>query len=63
MEIDNIHELYPDGKINVKVEQEKFLKANTVIFAFPMYWFKSPYLLSKWTEDVFAHRFAYGTNA
>ena len=63
MEIDNIHELYPDGKIDVKAEQEKLLKANTVIFAFPMYWFKSPYLLSKWTEDVFAHGFAYGTNA
>ena len=28
-----------------------------------MYWFKSPYLLSKWVEDVFAHGFAYGTNA
>ena len=37
MEIDNIHELYQDGKIDVKAEQEKLLKANTVIFAFPMY--------------------------
>ena len=28
-----------------------------------MYWFKSPYLLSKWVEDVFAHGFAYGKDA
>ena len=63
MEIDNIQELYPDGKIDVKAEQEKVLKANTIILAFPMFWFSSPHFLSQWIEDVFAHGFAYGTNA
>ena len=63
LEIDNIYELYPDGKIDVKAEQEKLSKVNTIILAFPMYWFKSPYLLSKWVEDVFAHGFAYGKDA
>ena len=63
MEIDNICELYPDGKFDIKAEQDKLIKADTIIMAFPMYWFKSPYLLSKWLEDVFAHGFAYGTNA
>ena len=47
LEIDNIYELYPDGKIDVKAEQEKLNKVNNIILAFPMYWFKSPYLLSK----------------
>ena len=60
--VDNIHELYPDGKIDVKAEQEKLLKADTIIFQFPMFWFKSPYLLSKWVEDVFTHGFAYGSS-
>ena len=60
--VDNIHELYPDGKIDVKAEQEKLLNADTVVFQFPMYWFKSPYLLSKWVEDVFTHGFAYGSS-
>ena len=63
LEIDNIYELYPDGKIDVKAEQEKLSKVNTIILAFPMYWFKSPYLLSKWVEDVFAHGFAYGKDS
>ena len=27
-----------------------------------MYWFKSPYFLSKWVEDVFTHGFAYGSS-
>ena len=62
IEIDNIHELYQDGKFDVKAEQEKLLKADTIIFQFPMYWFKSPYLLSKWVEDVFTHGFAYGSS-
>ena len=62
IEIDHIDALYPDGKIDVKAEQEKLLKANTIIFQFPIYWFKSPYLLSKWIEDVFTHGFAYGSN-
>ena len=60
LEMDNIYELYPDGKIDVKAEQEKLKKVNNIIFAFPVYWFKSPYLLSKWVEDVFSHGFAYG---
>ena len=63
IEIDNIHELYPDLKIDVKAEQEKLLKANIIILAFPMFWFSCPHFLSKWIEDVFAHGFAYGTNA
>ena len=63
IEIDNIYELYPAGKIDVKGEQEKLLKADSIIFQFPMFWFKSPYLLSKWFEDVFAHGFAYGSSA
>ncbi len=62
MEISHIDALYPDGKIDVKAEQEKLLKADTIIFQFPMFWFKSPYLLSKWVEDVFTHGFAYGSS-
>ena len=62
LEIDNIYEKYPDGKIDVKAEQEKLDKANTIILAYPMYWFNSPYLLLKWIEDVFTHGYAYGTN-
>ena len=62
VEIDNIHELYPDGKIDIKAEQEKLLKADAIIFQFPMFWFKSPYFLSKWVEEVFAHGFAYGSS-
>ena len=61
IEIDHIDALYPDGKIDVKAEQEKLLRNDTIVFQFPMYWYKCPYLLSKWLEDVYEHGFAYGS--
>ena len=61
LEFDHIDALYPDGKIDVKAEQEKLLRNDTIIFQYPMYWYKCPYLLSKWLEDVYEHGFAYGS--
>ena len=60
IEIDHLDELYPDEKINVKAEQEKLLRNDTIIFQFPMYWHTRPYLLSKWFEVVYEPGFAYG---
>ena len=60
IEIDHIDELYPDEKINVKAEQEKLLRNDTIIFQFPMYWHNRPHFLSKWFEDVYEYGFAYG---
>ena len=37
IEFDHIDALYPDGKIDVKAEQEKLLRNDTIIFEFPMY--------------------------
>ena len=60
IEIDHIDQLYPDEKINVKAEQEKLMRNDTIIFQFPMYWHTRPYLLSKWFEVVYEPGFAYG---
>ena len=62
-EIDHLDKLYPDGKIDIKAEQEKLLRADAVVFQFPIYWFKCPHLLAKWFEEVFVHGFAFGTNS
>ena len=61
IEIDHIDELYPDEKINIKAEQEKLLRNDTIIFQFPMYWHNRPHFLSKWFEEVYQYGFAYGT--
>ena len=62
IEIDHLDELYPDEKIDIKAEQEKLLRNNTIIFQFPMYCQNRPHLLSKWFEDVYQYGFAYGSN-
>ena len=62
IEIDHIDELYPDEKIDIKAEQEKLLRNDTIIYQFPMYWHNRPHFLSKWFEDVNQYGFAYGTN-
>ena len=61
IEIDHIDELYPDEKIDVKAEQEKLLRNDTIIFQFPMYWHFRPHFLSRWFEDVYEHGFAFGS--
>ena len=60
MEIDHIDKLYPDYKIDVKKEQEKLKKADSIILQFPMFWYQAPSMMRKWFEDVLAHGFAYG---
>jgi len=60
-EFDDLYQLYPDYKIDVKKEQEKLLKADVVILQYPMYWYNTPSLLRKWFEDVLEHGFAYGS--
>lgn len=45
----------------VKLEMEKFIKANIVIFNFPLWWFSVPAIMKGWVDRVFAMGFAYGT--
>lgn len=44
----------------VRQEMEKFLKADLVIFNFPLWWFSVPAILKGWVDRVFAMGFAYG---
>lgn len=37
MEIRNIHQLYPDYRINIKEEQAALLRHNLIILQYPMY--------------------------
>ena len=59
--IDDLYKLYPNFKIDVKKEQEKLVKADVIIFQFPMYWYNAPALLRQWFESVLEHGFAYGS--
>lgn len=59
-EVRNLSKLYPDFKIDVKAEQEALLKADVVIFQYPLFWYGVPSLLKEWIDSVFTFGFAFG---
>jgi putative NADPH-quinone reductase len=61
LEIRNLHDLYPDFKIDVKAEQQALLRHRTVVFQYPFYWYSMPAILKHWFDEVFLHQFAYGS--
>ncbi len=61
IEIRNIHNLYPDYKIDAKAEQETLLRHQTIVFQYPFYWYNMPAILKHWFDVVFEYQFAYGS--
>ena len=61
VELYNIYEKYPDGKIDVEKELKLLSETGTLILQFPLFWFNCPSLLKEWIDTVFmaAH---YGEN-
>lgn len=58
--VDNLYQRYPDELINVEAEQDLLLQHDRLVFQFPVYWYRAPYLLLKWFEQVFSYGWAYG---
>lgn len=52
--------LYPDGKIDVTVEQRLVEEHDRIVLQFPLYWYSSPALLKEWEDKVLAYGWAYG---
>ena len=55
-------ERHEEGTVppDILAEQEKLLRADAVIFQFPMWWFGMPAILRGWFERVYSHAFGYG---
>jgi putative NADPH-quinone reductase len=60
-EIRNIHNLYPDYRIDVQAEQEALLRHKTILLQYPFYWLNLPAILKHWIDEVFQYQFAYGS--
>jgi len=57
-----LYDKYPDFKIDVAREQKLLLEHDRIVFQFPLYWFSSPPLLKKWSDDVLEFGWAFGPN-
>lgn len=56
-----LNEVYPDGKIDVKTEQELLVAHDRIVFQFPLYWYSTPSILKEWQDVVLEFGFAYGS--
>lgn len=45
---------------DIAAEQAKLLRADAVIFQFPLWWYSMPAILKGWIDRVYANGFAYG---
>lgn len=61
--VHQLHEVYPDEKIDVLAEQLLVEQHDKIIFQFPYYWFNCPSLLKKWLDEVLTHGWAYGSKS
>ena len=53
VELYNIYEKYPDGKIDVEKELKLLSETGTLILQFPLFCFNCPSLLKEWIDTVF----------
>ena len=51
---------YPRFDINVKIEQQRLLDHDVILFQFPVFWYSTPSILKEWQDLVLEHGFAYG---
>lgn len=61
-----VHDLYgayPDGRIDVKAEQELIESFDKIIFQFPFFWFNCPPLLKQWLDEVLLYGWAFGSDS
>ena len=56
----DLHQLYPNFKIDVKAEQEALMEVETIVFQYPLYWYSTPAILKEWIDQVFQYGFAFG---
>ncbi|RYF98508.1 MAG: flavodoxin family protein, partial [Chitinophagaceae bacterium] len=61
--VHQLHEIYPDEKINVAAEQQLVEEFDRIVFQFPYYWFNVPGFLKKWLDEVLTHGWAYGSKS
>ena len=62
-EVRHLNTLYPNFKIDIEAEQQALLKADTIIFQFPLFWYSTPGILKEWIDQVLLYGFAFGTNS
>ena len=60
VEVRDLYELYPALHVNEEEEQDALIKADAVVFQYPIYWYSAPALMKEWVDVVLQSGFAFG---
>jgi glutathione-regulated potassium-efflux system ancillary protein KefF len=60
LEVRSLYDAYPTFDIDVQAEQASLLKADTIVWHHPTYWYSVPGLLKHWFDKVLVRGWAYG---
>ena len=52
LEVADLTQLYPNAQIDLAAERERLLRADKLIFQFPLYWYSTPPILKQWQDAV-----------
>ena len=63
VEVRDLYELYPALHINEEEEQEALVRADAVVFQYPIYWYSAPALMKEWVDVVLQSGFAFGNGS
>jgi putative NADPH-quinone reductase len=61
--VHDLYATYPNGKINVKSEQQLLESFDKIVFQFPLFWFNCPPMLKQWLDEVLVEGWAFGWNS
>ncbi|AIM36736.1 hypothetical protein KO02_08490 [Sphingobacterium sp. ML3W] len=61
--VHDLHQAYPDEKIDILREQQLIASHDKIIFQFPFYWFNCTPFLKKWLDEVLTYGWAYGSKS
>lgn len=53
--------LYPDFRVDAETEQQRLVRADIIVFQFPLFWYSAPSILNRYVEEVFKHGFSHGS--
>ncbi|ROR15031.1 NAD(P)H-dependent oxidoreductase [Erwinia sp. JUb26] len=62
-EIRYLDALYPDYRFDIAAEQQALLKADVIVWQFPLSWYALPGLMKLWIDEVFLYGFSHGSTS
>ncbi|WP_114602669.1 NAD(P)H-dependent oxidoreductase [Staphylococcus sp. EZ-P03] len=62
VDVHDLYQAYPNGKIDVKKEQHLIAQYDHIVFQYPVFWLNYPPLLQEWFDQVYSGDFDFDSD-